>query len=222
MQAAVLAPPEQRMAAKRPTKCTMHRQKVRFHVLYADFKDICGGDVRLAHALRLAETQTDQRIATLRASFGVPEDHMPHDEDLWFAVTYRQAEALTLHAISRSTCQRILGEAEEGSEAMPSLIDLGFLHRRYVARPGNGLVTRPEHAMMIYRDQDGEFIVVDANGEYQGDDGETHSALADGYTVITRQYLYDFRAVNAAIAEYDGLDARAGGAAKEAKKERRY
>jgi hypothetical protein len=186
----------------RYSSCTPHRPKTRYHIVFEDFVDICV-DIYNAHALRAFENATNQRIAYLRETYGIPETCLPHEDDLWVSMPYRALEVLTLKAVTKSTCQRIL--AEEAVEDMPpSLIELGFIRRRFAARRTNESRKRP--LTTIYKDSDGEFILVDESGSFIDLDGLEQSAMMYGFGLVERQYLYCIEAVNTAIAALDYLE----------------
>jgi hypothetical protein len=184
------------------TSCTPHRPRTRYHIVFEDFEEI-GVDIYNAHALRGFEVSTNQRIRQLRERYGIPETHLPHEDDLWVPMPYRALEALTLKSVSKSVCQRVL--AEEAVEDMPpSLIELGFIRRRFIARRTNESRKRP--LSTIYADGDGEFMLVDEGGNFVDEDGLEQSAMMYGFGLIERQYLYCIEAINAAIAALDGLE----------------
>jgi hypothetical protein len=183
------------------TSCTPHKHGVRIHIDFGDFDDITGGDRYASDALSAFEAATNQRIGQLRERYGIPETHLPAAFDLWFSMPYRKIEVLTCRRVSKSVCQRVL--AERSVEGMPpSLLELGFLRRRFIARRTFDVGSRP--ATTIYKDLDGEFILVDdTRGNYQGDDGQTYSAMSAGYSYVEWQYLYEIERVNRAIAALD-------------------
>ncbi|GHO99503.1 hypothetical protein KSF_095510 [Reticulibacter mediterranei] len=184
------------------TSCTPHRPRTRYHIVFEDFEEI-GVDIYNAHALRAFEVATNQRIRQLREQHGIPETQLPHEDDLWIPMPYRALEALTLKAVTKSTCQRIL--AEESIEDMPpSLIELGFIRRRFAARRTNESRRRP--LTTIYKDSDGEFILVDESGNFIDEGGLEQSAMMYGFGLVERQYLYVIETVNTAIAALDGLE----------------
>lgn len=186
--------------------CTPHRQHGRFHILFEDFVEICDDDVCNAHALRAFENATNQRIKWLYERYSIPESHLPHNDDLWIEMPLRALEVLTLKAQCKSTYARTLAD-QAPEDTPPSLIEQGYIRRRFIARAGDDLVTKPN--TMIFKDSDGEFIVVDQHGDYMGDDGTKHSAIYEGYSRISRQYLYCIEKINEAIAALDGLKSQA-------------
>jgi hypothetical protein len=183
------------------TSCTPHRRGVRIHISFSDFDGITCGDTYNSNALSAFEMATNERIRQLRERYDIPETHLPSIDDLWIHMPYRTLERLTGKRVSKSVCQRIL--AEKSAEGIPpSLLELGFLRRRYIARRTFDVGSRP--ATTVYRDDDGEFIIIDdTSGNYQGDDGQTYSAMSAGYGYVEWQYLYCIEEVLRAIAALD-------------------
>lgn len=186
------------------TNCTRHSPKGHFHIHYDDFERIAGNDEANADALRYFEMHTDYRIANLREKHGIPKTDLPDEDDLWIDASLRAIERGTLRAQSKSTYARcLLDQAPE--DAAQSLIQLGFLRRRFIARRGFDEPDVP--ATVRFRDDGDEFIIVmNDNGDYLGDDGAMHNAVCEGYTAVSRQYLYCIEAVNEAIAKLDWLE----------------
>lgn len=176
--------------------CTPHRHML-YHILHQDFLELCLHDLCNTSALRVFEMRTNQRIEYLRRHYPIDPAWLPNDEDLWLDITLRQLESLTLRVCCRSSYARALAErAPEGKP--PSLIELGFLKRRFVARPGCGYVALPQ--TQVYADLQGPFLLVDDEGYYQNARGEKRCAANDGYIIHQRQYLYCIDAVNTALA----------------------
>ena len=196
MQAAIQAPPGLL------SSCTPHLKDGRYHIHFADFKAICYHKVS-SDALRAFETMTDNRIAKLRRDHRIPESHLPHEDDLWLEVGTLDLDYWTLHVRDQSTYWFCLQEESWPGRAK-SLLELGFLRRRFVARAGRAPTAPAETAM--YQDDHGYFLIVDdEQGNYTNSRGELHSAFDEGYTVLRRQYLYCIDAVNAALAKLGGL-----------------
>jgi hypothetical protein len=197
-----------------PMSCTPHRPKARFHLRYDDFREICDyidpddpdepsvGELRYddpsADVLRYMQMRTDWLIDQLRKAHGIPEDYLPAPEDLWFSASYRDIEEGIVHAQSFTTCGRCLKDKAEGREP-PSLIERGFVERRFIARPGPAVTQRPK--VTFYEDDKGIFIIVaDRWGNYVDAHGEQHNATREGYDFIEWQYRYCIDAVNRALA----------------------
>ena len=197
--------------------CTPHSKRAHFHVSWSDFADICDHDTANGDVLRYFQWQTDDRIKALRKRYDIPDGELPPEDMLWMEAPYAQIEVGINRAQSDSTiCRRVLAvsreermrrqkKTEEEIEASPrSLIELGFLRRRIVARP-DGQAERP--ATKVHEDENGPFIVVqDDAGNYLGSDGKQHNAICEGFVMIVYQYLYMVDKVNAAIAAYDFRD----------------
>jgi hypothetical protein len=197
---------EQQQQQRAPS-CTLHSKRYRrWHVQYEDFFMVSGFDVSNAAAVRAFETHTNARIAHLRRRYGIAQNALPSEDDLWMGMTLRQLEMLTVRTRCKSSYERCLADRSYDPDR-PSLIELGFIKRRFIARPGDDVVTRPATTIYEVDMSDGSkdsFIVVDDDqGNYRGFDGRMHHAGRSGYTAIDRQYLYCFDAVNAAIAELD-------------------
>lgn len=183
------------------SSCTPHRRRARYHIRYDDFIQICADDTANADALRVFENKTNQRVAWLRREHDIPATHLPHEDDLWIDMSLRDLEALTLRAWGKSRFALCLLEQTREGEPK-SLLELSLLRRRFVARSCGGPSMKP--ATTVYIDERGEpFIVVDTQGMYVDSEGAEHSAVSEGYSLITRQYLYEIQVINTAIAELD-------------------
>ncbi len=184
---------------------TMHRRNGRFHVLYDDFLDICAKDIVNASALRVCEVKHDQLVARLIDRHNIVEGHLPHEDDLWFDLSVRDVEYWSLKVRGKSSYARALA-SHNADKKVTSLVQLGYVSRRVVARPGYGddPVRRPPRPTQ--RDGEGVYLVVDAeNGEYEVD-GVLYHTQEQGYSRLCVQYRYNLDAINAAIAAYDGDD----------------
>lgn len=179
--------------------CTKHYEYGHFHISYQDFIDIAG-DLCNASALRVFEMKTDRRVAELRARYGLAENILPHEDDLWLTVSLADLEQSSLYIYCHSSYARSV--AEETKESEPwSLVELGLLRRRYIARPADErAIGKP--LTTIFYDRQGAFIVTNAAGEYRGIDGQAHTAWASGYSRIEHQFLYCIEVVNREIAAF--------------------
>lgn len=180
--------------------CTPPQGASPYHIVRGDFLRICG-DFTCGNALRVFEVLTNMRINNLRNTYSIPAGVLPHEDDLWLETPVRTLEALSLKTRSKSSYARTLGE-----DHPRTLLQLGFLRRRFVARPGTGALQTP--MTPLQHDEAGPFILVmNIGGEYVGSDGESYHALEQGWTRISPQYVYCIEAVNAALAERAGREA---------------
>jgi hypothetical protein len=191
--------------------CVLTEHQGEFHVLYNDFLRICYGDRALADALRGFEVRANWRAGYLIERYGIEDGFVPSDDDMWFELSLRQLQALTLGAQSKSTYARTVAEipvprTEDDEVAPPSLLSLGYIERRYIARPADDLPHVPEVPTTLYRDDKGVFIIVSREGCYMGYDEALHYAPFERYSQIVTQYRYCDVRVNAALAQAQWLD----------------
>lgn len=181
--------------------CTPQRH-MHYFTRRRDFIDICGGSLANADSLRVTEMKTNWRIKWLRERYGIDGDHLPDADDLWVAISVREFEKVTLHTYCKETFRKCF-RVQTYEYDPPSLIELGFVERRFIARPGDdeGPTLRP--LADLYEDERGRFLVVNERGEYQTASGGLASAVEIGYTKIERQYRYCIEAVNEALAALD-------------------
>ncbi len=196
--------------------CTPHRPKARFHMIWDDFITIGDNDAANGNALRAFEWLTNQRIDEWRKEHTMPGDCLPDPEDLWLDdVSTRRLAEITLRAREKSTYARCLRhpkdvngdedtELSDEDDNPRSLIELGFVERRFIARPGFEDMERP--LVPFFEDKKGRFIIVnDEDGNYTDVYGKRHNAKEEGY-IVRRQYRYCIDVVNAAIAALDWRD----------------
>lgn len=176
--------------------CTPHlpAPDYRWYVHYEDFQKICKDKASDASALRGLETMTNNRIRDLRRFEDLPVDTLPNEDDLWIEISGYGLAEWNIDIYSDRTY----------NHSLVSLIDCGFLHRRFVAYPGRYMLEPV--AATIYLDRLGNpFIIVDNDaGDFIDDLGEPQNAKDAGYTVIRRQYLYQIEAINAALSKLAG------------------
>jgi len=149
-----------------------------------------------ALALHCAEIETNEIITYARAEGGYPEDTLPLEEYRWFGLTGREAEAMTLGLQGHAAFDYVL--STENHSKVPSLVQLGFLRIRWIARPYG---TWPKLvATEIHRDIRGKgyIIVDDRAGHYRDLDGIVHSAIKEKF-LVSRQFLLHIDQVNAAL-----------------------
>lgn len=181
--------------------CVPMRPDFRTFVIRSDFQMIAHNNVN-AVLLCVAEMKTNSIITYLRKRDGLPEGALPPEEDRWFELTVSEVATMTCGIYSRSTYANFL--QPEGHKGIPSLLLLGFLRRRFVAY--RGISPKPVDTK-IYRNIRGRrYIVVDQEGCYRADDGTIHSAVKEGYTAVSRQFLLVIDEVNAALAALDTED----------------
>lgn len=186
------------------TSCVPERANSRYFKLRDDFRAICRADISNAAARRVVETKTNQRIAYLREKYDIPDDLVPAEELVWIDTSLRELERLTLGVRKSSSYARAMSEKNADGD-VPSLIQLGFLRSRIIARADG---TQRRVATNVQRDIWGrEYIVVaDMQGHYAGKDEVLHSATQEGFAQISKQFLLCIDQVRAAIAGLDGND----------------
>lgn len=174
--------------------CTPMVEGYGYHITRGDFYDLCDEDATSTNILRVLEVDTNQRIDKLRKAFGIPENMLPADEDLWIdKPSARRLEELTIHARSKSTYAPAFAENDDAW-----LIRKGFVKQRYIARIDT-LQTDP--LAPVFQDRQGLFLVVaNDNGDYWGKDGKIHNALREGWREVICQVLYVIDVVNAGLA----------------------
>jgi hypothetical protein len=165
-----------------------------------DFMTICG-DGANADALRVIEMMTNQRIEWLRERYGIDKDYLPNADDLWLTVSLRDVERTALHTYSKSTFERCFCPQTSGGNPS-SLIELGFIEQRIIARPAGFKATVRPWAD-LYEDEQGQFLLVNERHECHLRSGEWKSAAEIGYTRIERQHRYCIEKVNEALAMLD-------------------
>lgn len=179
--------------------CTMQSQRYpRYHYIREDLKLITGNSVQHASTLRIAQQKTDDLIKELRLLYAIPVDQYPPEELLWFSdFSPRVQQDWSLGLRGKSSYER----------GLPDLVAFGYLRCRIIAYRDNKAVPYPVATDVYQETLSGKLFIVVMNdqGDYFGTDRALHNARAEGYSVVARQYLYCFEAVNAAIAALDGL-----------------
>src|SRR5690348_1099126 len=94
----------------------------RWHQRREDFHAICRGDWVAADALRVLENVTNKLVNKLRSKHRIPENELPHKDDLWISeFRLDDFEFLSVKSTARSTYARCLHEVS-AKEAKPSLV----------------------------------------------------------------------------------------------------
>lgn len=148
--------------------------------------------------LQCAEIKTNEVIAYFRAERELTETELPPEEDRWFDLSLHEAEAMTLSLQNYSTYSFTLRPTGRKSNDIPSLIQLGFLRSRWVARPYHEWPR--SIATEVHRDIRGEryILVDDEEGYYLDFDGIIHKAIKEKFQV-SRQFLLLIDQVNAVL-----------------------
>lgn len=182
--------------------CTPMLLEFGYHIIRGDFFRLCEEDATSTNILRVLENKTNNRIGELREAFGIPEDQLPAEEDLWIdKPSARSLEDLTIHARSKSTYAPAFAENDDAW-----VIKAGFVKQRYIAR-ADRLQTEP--AAPVFQDRQGLFMVVfNALGDYWGKDGKIHNAIREGWREVICQTLYMIDATNAGLAGLRGRTAQ--------------
>lgn len=158
-------------------------------VVRDDFRVVAGEQTGAPEVLRFFERMTNRRKAKLRKQHGIPEEYLPHDDDLRLSASFDDIYEGAMCLWSYVTCWR----------AVYYLIGLGFLEQSFIARKTAAVVGQPK--TVIYEDDKGFFIAVDdKDGNYTDINGEEHNAADEGY-IIEWQYLLCFDAIRAALAK---------------------
>ena len=173
-----------------------------FYVRRDDFLDICQQDSALIAALRVLEVKTDKCIDMLRELLSIPGNMNPPEELLWLDLKYKDFENLTVHERRRTSFERVLTDTPANKNYI-TLQKLGFARSRFVAYADNADYTRSSLVKFTVTNQ--AFIVVmDAQGRYLNEQGQLRIAALDGFGKVSKQYLYEIDAVNAAIYRLRG------------------
>lgn len=141
-----------------------------------------------AEVLRVFERLANRRKAKLRREHGIPEDYLPHDDDMRIPMSFGDICEGIMEFWAKPTCW----------QAVKHLKELGFLQQFVIARKTAAVVDQP--LTTIYEDDTGFYIFVDREGFYTDINGKEHDAKDEGYD-IEWQYLLCFDAIRAAIAK---------------------
>lgn len=162
--------------------------------LREDYCAITQHDIASAAALQVAEIKTSEIVDRFRREY--QDGGLPPEEWRWFDITLHEMEVISLGMCRHSTYARTIADISP-DRRRPSLIERGYLCRRYISHANE---LQPQGAAKIHRDIRGEeYVIVNAQGEYEGNDGMTHYALKEGFTSILRQYLLNIDMINTAI-----------------------